>query len=298
MMAYGNALCQLAPFQDDAAIVTPNFQNDVIRGKRISQITIHSLCKPDGAAINDDGIIQQYFFDTAGKISESLYTVKISYNNWDTIKCKYYYDANNNISIKRTQMGDFYDTWYYKWSKESLLKKEAHIHETGAMGDDGGFKIATQRVISADSFAYASYPKQLQQYGYNEDNKVFQKTITQYDENKRILSRNYHYAVGWLYSQVDIGYDASGRIISYTNTGNLNGDINQCTTIKYDSFGKIIEQGILVDGKQRHHIEYMYDNQTGLISNKLDRDSDKALINIIRFSYEMYGSNGYSTSTK
>jgi hypothetical protein len=296
--ALGNAHGQLAPFQDETNMETPNFQKDIIKSKRISQITIHDLSKPDGAGINDDGIIHKYFFDTAGKIIESLYTVKVSSDNWDTVKCRYCYDSCCNLTIKRTQMGDFYDTWYYKWNKQNMLQREYHVHETSTISADGSFKISTQRVISTDSFAYITYPKQLQQYEFNEDNKIFQKTITQYDDNKRFLSRSSHYAVGWLYSQVDIKYDSAGRVIGYVSTGNLNGNLNQSTTIKYDSIGKIAEKGIWEDGKQRHHVEYMYDNETGLISDKLDRDNVKDMISILRFSYEIYSNNGFPTATK
>jgi hypothetical protein len=292
----GNSFCQLAPFQDETAMETPNFQKDIIKTKRISQITIHDFSKPDGAGIDDEGIIHQYYFDTAGKIIEYLYTVKVNSERWDTIKCRYCYDSNCNLTIKRTQMGDFYDSWYYKWNKENLLQREYHVHETSTVAADGSFKIATQKIISTDSFAYVIYPKQLQQYTYNEDDKIFQKTIIQYDDNKRFMGRSSHYAIGWLYSQVDIKYDSAGRVIGYVNTGNLNGDLNQNTMIKYDSIGKIQEKGIWEDGKQTHHIEFMYDNETGLITNKLDRN--KNLINIFRFSYEMYSNNGYPTATK
>ena len=295
-MVMGNAYSQLAPFQDESSMQTPGFQQNIIKAKRISQITIHDFSKPDGAAIDDEGIIHQYFFDTAGKVIESLYTIRVNNDNWDTVKCRYCYDSNSNLTIKRTQMGDFYDSWYYRWNKDNMLQREYHVHETSTVDADGSFKIATQRVISTDSFAYIAYPKQLQQYVYNEDDKIFQKTITQYDDNKRFMSRSCHYAVGWLYSQVDIKYDSSGRIIGYVNTGNLNGDLNQSTSIKYDSLGKLEEEDIWEAGKQAHHIEYMYDNETGLISNKLDRNKD--LINIIRFSYEMYSNNGYPTAGK
>ena len=294
----GNSYCQIAPFQDDNAMITPNFRQEIIKAKRISQITIHDLIKPDGEPIDDEGIIHQYFFDTTGKITASLYTIKVNGNNWDTVKCKYCYDSNSNLTIKRTQMGDFYDSWYYKWNKNNMLQKEYHVHETSTLSPDGSFKIATQNVISSDSFAYITYPKQLQQYAFNEDNKIFQKTIIQYDDNKRFLSRSCHYAVGWLYSQVDINYDSAGRINSYVNTGNLNGDLNQKTTIKYDSLGKIQEKDIWDDSKRAHRIEYFYDNETGLITDKLDRDKDKAIISIYRFNYEMYSNNGFPTATK
>ncbi len=288
----GNTFCQLLPFQDDDAIVTPNFSQDIIKTKKISHITMTYLTKPDGQGINEDGVVKQYFFDTTGRIMETVCTMKKGENSCDTITCKYYYDSYGNINIKRTRMGDYYDTWYYKWNKDRQMQTEAHVRETSAITPDGKFKIASQKVISADSFAYIAYPKQLQQYAYNEDNKYFQKTIIQYDENKRFLSRNSHYAVGWLFSQVDLNYDTKGNIISYNNTGNINGDVHESITLKYDSLGKIQEQGIFENGKQKHHIEFMYDNETGLISNKLDRNEEKAVIYIIKFSYDMYDSKG------
>ncbi len=297
-MAVGSAWSQFEPFQDDDALISPNFKDGTIRSNKISKITLDYLTKPDGATINNDGIEKQYIFDTAGKISEMISITKVNEDKWDTVKCMYYYNNLGNLIIKRTQIGDFYDTWYYKWNNEKLLQTETHIHETCGFTNDGTFKVCTQKIISADSFAYISYPKQLQQYAYNEDNKIFQKTITQYDENRRFMSRNSHYAVGWLYSQVDLNYDSKGNIISYNNTGNLNGDMNKSTTIKYDSIGRIDEQGIWVSGKQRHRIEFMYDNATGLITNKLDRDNDKAAIYIVKFSYEMYSTNGLSVGTK
>jgi hypothetical protein len=297
MAASVNALCQFAPFQDEDAMITPNFKENSIRSKRISTITIHHFSKPDEAPISDEGIISQYFFDTTGKITESLYTVKVAGNNWDTVKCRYWYDSKGNLIIKRTQTGDFYDSWYYKWNSDTMVQTEYHAQETSDANTDGAFKIATQRVISADSFAYIVYPKQTQQYAFNEDNKIFKRSITQYDDNKRFMSRNCHYAVGWLYSEVDMNYDSAGRISGYVNTGNLNGDLNKKTSIKYDSLGNIAAQDIWEDGKQTHHIEYMYDNQTGLISNKLDKDIYKATIFILRFSYEMYDS-AYSMGTR
>lgn len=298
LTTWGNAWCQLEPFQDEDAMVTPNFNEVIIKSKKISQISIHYFTKPDGATINDDGIVKCYYFDTAGKIIQSVCTTRTGENSCDSVKCSYYYDESGNITIKRTKFGDFFDTWYYRWSKDHLLQTEAHIHETSGFAVDGSFKVGTQKVISSDSFAYINYPKQLQQFAYNEDNKVFQKTIIQYDENKRLLSRNSHYAVGWLFSEVDLNYDSKGYLISYNNSGNLNGDMNKSTIIKYDSTGRTDEQEIWVSGKQKHHIEFMYDNSTGLVTNKLDRDEEKAVIYIIKFSYETYSGKGLSTATR
>lgn len=296
-MGWGSTYSQLAPFQDDDAMVTPNFKDDIIRDKKLSKISVHYFTKPDGGPINDDGVIKCYYFDTTGKIVQSVYIVKAGEKVCDSMCCKYYYDNSGNICIKRNCHGDFFDTWYYKWGDNHLLLTEAHVHETNVISPEGNFKPATQKVISSDSFAYINYPKQLQQYCFNEDNKVFQKTIIQYDENKRFLSRNSHYAVGWLYSQVELNYDTKGNIISYNNTGNVNGDINQSTIIKYDSLGKMAEQGIFENGKQIHHIEFMYDND-GLISNQLDRCEEKATISILRYEYEVYPNRGLSTATK
>src|SRR6202012_908959 len=129
-----------------------------------------------------------------------------------------------------------------------------HVQETSEASPEEAFKMATQKVIAADSFAYIIYPKQTQQYAYNEDSKIYRKTIIQYDDNKRFVSRNTHYAVGWLYSEVDLSYDSLRRINEYVNTGNLNGNLNKKVIIKYDSLGRIATEDVWEDAKQTHHI--------------------------------------------
>src|SRR4029077_3099203 len=95
-----------------------------------------------------------------------------------------------------------------------------------------------------------------------------------------------HYSVGWIYSQVDLKYDASGRVIEYTLTGNLSGETHRSISIVYDSTGNMASQKLFNDKKETDDVEFMYDNHTGLISNQLDRDYTKSVINIASFSYE------------
>jgi hypothetical protein len=297
LVSWGSVLGQLSVFQDDEAIITPNFNLDSIRSKRISKITMHDFSKPDGYPITDDSTERNYFFDSAGKIIQIVSIVKINTGSFDTIKCLYYYDVSGNLTVKRTDMGELFDTWYYKWYKDKLMQTSAHFYETAIL-KDSNYKFLTQQVISTDSFAYISYPKQLQQYAYNEDNKYFRKTILQFDDEKRLLSRNSQFAVGSLFSQVDISYNDNGKITDYLYTGNMNGEINKKTHVHYDTTGKTDKEDILDYVMQRHQIEFMYDNKTGLISNKLDRDEVKSIISIIRFSYEMYKSKSDSTAGK
>lgn len=287
-IAWGNVHCQLAVYEDEDAIVSPGFNEAVLRIKKVSEITMHHFSKPDGLPILDEGVEEQYYFDTAGKITQSMSAIEADDGGYDTLICNYEYDKSDNIIVKRTETGSFFDTWYFQWYNNNLIKTVIHVHEISDSAAVKGNKMTTQETISADSFAYISYPKQLQQYEYNEDNKYFRKTFTQYDDNKRMVSRNSQFLVGSLYSQVDITYDTSGRITGIKNEGNINGERNQNTTTQYDSIGKVYEQNITVNGKLKHKIEFMYDTETGLISNKLDRDNDKSRIYIIRYSYEMY----------
>jgi antitoxin component YwqK of YwqJK toxin-antitoxin module len=281
------AMAQLAVFQDDEDIITPSFKYDVLKVNRVATLSIQYEYKPDGAPIKDDGIVKFFRFDSIGRLSESYYTIKESRDNWDTIRTLYYYDDFSHLIIKRTNEGNFYDTWYYRWYVDGKMKKRAHVHEAQlATADNGVFRIGTQTVISADSFAYVPYPKQLQRYGYNEENTIYEKTITYLDDRQRMTSRNFHYAVGWLFSQVDLKYDDQGRIIEYTYSGNLNGDIHHKTLVTYDANGAIASQKLFDGDKETDNIEYMYDKSTGLISNQLDRDFVHSMINIARFTYE------------
>jgi hypothetical protein len=281
------AMAQLAVFQDDEDIITPSFRYDMIKLEKIASITIQYEYKPDGQGIIDDGIIKVFHFDSIGRLKDSYFTIKQTRDSWDTIKTRYYYDDFNHLIIKRTNEGDFYDTWYYRWYPDGKMKKRAHVREVPMnMADNGLFRISTQTVLSADSFAYVQYPKQLQRYGYNEENKIYEKTISYLDDKQRMTSRNFKYAVGWLYSNVELKYDDNNRVTEYTYTGNMNGDIHQTVNIAYDPNGTISLKKLFDGDKQTDNIEYMYDSNTGLITNELDRSLTKLTINIARFSYE------------
>jgi hypothetical protein len=284
-----NLCAQLAIFQDEEDVITPSFRYDILKLNKVKTITIQYEYKPDGAPIKDDGIIKYYRFDSLNRLVESYFTVKETSETWDTIRSMYFYDQFSHLIIKRTNEGNFYDTWYYRWYGDGKMKKRAHVHEVPlAMSNNFDFRIGTQTVLSADSFAYTVYPKQLQRFGFNEENKIYEKTISYLDDKQRLSSRNFKYAVGWLYSQVDLKYDSINRIKEYTYTGNLNGDVHHTVKIVYNPYGGIDTEKIFESEKQTDNIEYMYDSTTGLITNQLDRNFPKAVINIARFSYEYW----------
>lgn len=278
------ATAQFAPFQDDQSLVSPNFRYDVIRMKKVASIFIEEENKPDGKSISSEGIVQYYSFDTASRLTQSFYTIVHGYKSWDTIRTNYCYDKGNLIT-KRTGAGSFFDSWYYVWYADGKLRNEAHVHEAQAPPQGRSFISNAQKVISCDSFAYNEYPKQLQQYAYNEENKLYKKVITQYDDYKRMTGRYLHFEAGGIYSQVDLKYDSVGRIKEVSYSGNLSGHIGIRTELSYDKWGNILTEKVYEGGKQSHQIEYLYDNTTGLISYRLDREYAKENIAIWKFTY-------------
>jgi hypothetical protein len=68
----------------------------------------------------------------------------------------------------------------------------------------------------------------------------------------------------------------------------VNGEVHKTTHIVYDKNGNIIAEKKINAGKQTNEIEYMYDKNTGLISDKLDRDFAKAVIEIWKFNYNFF----------
>jgi len=276
---------QMAAFQDESDIITPTFKYDLIRTKKIATITIHEEEKPDGKPIYDDGVMQFYRFDSVPRLAESFFTIKENNDNWDTVRSKYYYDKDGRLITKRTDEGNFFDTWYYVWDKDKMLRKEAHVHESSGPGDNSDFKIGTQKMISCDSFAYNIYPKQVQRFGYNEQNKEYEKVITQYDDRKHLVSRYSHFQVGWLFSQVEVKYDSIYRVKEYTYANNLNGEIRKTVKLGYDKYGNILAEKVFSGDKQQQEIEYIYDNSTGLISYTIDRDYERSNIHICKYAY-------------
>jgi hypothetical protein len=293
-----------------------NFNPAVIKLSKIRHIDVVKVDKPDGAIIIDKGEAQGYDFDTLGRLSRYYYTVLNSatteevdvpavkrkgriirpattktvtrYIN-DTIFAYIFYDKLNRIICKRVRSGDHYDAYYYEYNEAGQIKKEMHFKETNISENKNEFHLGVQSILSTETFEYEKLtPTQLKKRCINDEGREYKKVIINYDAAGNKLSESYEYIVSWMHSDKNFVYDASGKLIEKTVSGNESGEIKEYNVYKYDPAGALLEEKRFKNDELTHEISYLYDERNLLVKSQVSRDHKHASIGIVKYGYSFY----------
>jgi hypothetical protein len=296
---------QFTPVDYNEQFITPCPITSIIKEKHISSITIRFQVKPDGETIKDEGMFQQFYFDSSGNMTSSIQVTSKGNLNWDSVQTFYYYNTAGCLTIKRTNAGNYYDSWYYSWYDNPIspafqppipqggrdaghiLKRIAHVHES-ITTQNGLINIGSQTIISNDSIFFNMFQNQLQLKFFNEENKVYQEKIYDYNNAGQPFGIYSKFTVGAFFLQEDMKYNASGKITEYNYNSNMNGEEHRKTILTYDSLGNPESGQLFISGNQTGELKFIHDADPVLICTRLERDYDKKVIYIRLYSYEYY----------
>lgn len=290
------------------------FNATLVSTSRIKSILVKISEKPDLQMIVDRGETQGYEFDSTGKVirffatrvisKEQVETVhKAVYKkgrrispaytevNWkyvfDTNFTWFMYDRSARLIMKRSNYGDFYNTFYYDYDSLGKLSKETNCKETNKNPDKHHFELGVQTILSQESFEYVMQsPTQIKKRCLNDDGKVYKQGIINRDSNS--VEEDFSFVVGYVRYTNRYTYDNSGKLIEKMNYTNSNGDMKVTRTFQYDENGNITEERININDVNTGMMAYIYDPEQRLLKSRLERDFGKANIEILKFIYEFY----------
>ena len=290
------------------------FNIELVKAGKIKRIMLSVLQKPDLQVITDRGEVQCYEFDTTGLLTryyatrvisqeqvETFYKavykrgrrIRAAYTDiswkyvYDTSFTWYVYDKNRNMLMKRSNYGDFYNTFYYDYDSLGQVKRETNVKETNKNPARGNFELGVQTILSVESFEYIQQsPTQLKKLCYNDDGKIYKQGIINHDSNT--VEENYSFVVGYVRYKNTYIYLPSGKLSSKEMYSNSNGDLKIFTTYTYDADGNIAEEKVFTNDVQTDLVAYIYDDSKRLLKSRLDRQFERNSIEIIKFSYDLY----------
>jgi hypothetical protein len=293
----------------------PRFNPALIKASRIRRITLNMADKPDLQPIQDKGLVQCCEFDTNGRMSLYFYTtlkgqekketyiqpiytkrgrkIRPGYTEvawtyvYDTSFTWMQYDREDRLIMKRTNYGDFFNTYYYEYDQQGRIIKEVNCKETNKNMDLHHFELGVQTVLSTESFEYiAQSPTQVKKLCYNDAGKVYKQGIINHDSNT--VSEDFSFVVGYVRYANVYTYDNSGKLLEKTNISNSNGDMKLRTAYTYDENGNVTEEKNWKNDTQTNLVAWLYDQNKKLVTSRLDRDFIHSSIQITRFTYEFY----------
>lgn len=292
------------------------FNSEIIKINKVKSISISIMDKPDGDVIIDKGESRGYEFNQEGYVNRYYYTflkktelkeieipaIKkkgktirpastrsvIKYIN-DTVFINVFYDSLMRVLVKRTNIGDYYDAYYYEYDKEGKLKKEVHCKETNISETKKDFILGVQSILSSETFEYEKLTAtQYKKRCLNDEGREYKKGIVNYDKTGKKISEYYEFMVSWMRQEKNYTYDELGRLIKQSNISNDSGEKNEHFIYEYSKDGKLLSKIQFNGTTLVYETNYMYDDNTGLIKSEVNRNHKENGIDIVKYSYTFY----------
>lgn len=290
------------------------FNSYFIKASKIRKITAQLSDKPDNQVIVDKSLVRCYEFDTAGNVTRYYFTAvktveteevkipavykkgkrikaattEIVYNyTYDTTFTWFAYDKTGRVIMKRTNVGDVFNTSYYEYDLNGFFSKETVCKETNKGPGIHDFQLGVQTIISVESFQYVfQSTSQLKRLCLNDDGKVYKTGIINFSPVS--IAEEYAYIVGYVRYSNLYEYDSSGKMSKKTVSANSNEEAKLISEYEYSPDGILLTEKKFRNEIQVNNVVYIYDEKTKLLSARLDRDFAGANIGITKFTYDFY----------
>jgi hypothetical protein len=325
-LLFSSILCWFSLFAAHAQIMEtvpldyynfePIFKQDYIIKNKIKTITSAIVFKRDNHEIEDKGLRKCWEYDSTGllkryyvtsirgfvnkevqhpgiyrrgrRISPPYVTEEPVYN-YDTTFIQFVYDKKKNPIIRRTQDGDYYNTFYYEYDSIGNLRKQSHFKETNASESKYEFRLGVQNLVSVEEFTTQKLsPTQFKRKHLNDEGKVYKETILNYDSLGRLKEENNSFTVSWMRASTKLRYDSVGLVAQRIYTSNENGDELSKSEFKYTP-------DRLLDIEKRYkgdilyyELNFIYDRQTKQLSSSFVREFLTKSFVISRYAYQYY----------
>jgi hypothetical protein len=311
--AYSQALDLNPP---DCYSFEPVFKKDYVLKNKIHSIHAALVYKRDNEAIEDKGLSKVWEYDAEGFLRRYYatsvkgyvnkevqhpavyrrgrrvsgpYTTDVPVYAYDTTFTHFYYNKKKQLSIRRTQDGEYYNTVYYEYDSVGYLSKQSVFKETNSSENKNEFRVGVQNRLSMEEFRYQTLSAtQRKRRHLNDEGKVYKETIFNTDSLGHLISENSSFTVSWMRSANTFVYDKAGRLIRKVYTSNENGDELAKSDYAYTSSN-------LVDTEKRYkgdvlyyELNYIYDRQNQMLNSYFIREDLNKAIVIVRLTYDSF----------
>ena len=294
----------------------PNFNAELIKKYHIKTITFDILDKKDYQPGKDQGLIQDFDFDSAGRLTRFYYTsiakqivkevyvapvrrkrriVRAGYTKqesvyvYDTISTRFYYDKSGRMILRRYNEGTYYESTYLKYDEQNRLIHELRCKETNVHPDKNLFTLGVQTVISEEKFEYQQTGQnQYKKKCLNDEGRVFREVIVNVNDKSKPFEQTENFTVTWISQKSRFWYTPFGQLAQKTFETNTDGTQAIRDTFEYDNKGNIIWEKQFKNGVLLNERSYLFDPENQLVTSFVIRDHIGKSMRITKLQYVFY----------
>jgi hypothetical protein len=294
----------------------PDFNFGEIKKRKIRSIVFDMVDKKDWQVAEDRDLSRHYEFDTLGRISRCYYTVVSriiqkefhtapvyrkrrmispghSYTKnvyeFDTLSYTFLYNQKGNLSCKRYNDGNAYNSTYYWYDSLDRPTRVLYCKETNVSNDKSVFVLGMQQKQFEENYTYTftsdvQYKKQC----LNDEGRVFKEIIVTFTKFNKPKQYNESFVATWINQVTDFSYNDKNRLIEKKYTSNAGGAVEIKDTFEYDKNDFLDMEKHFKNGLMVSETGYVNDLASGLPTSYVTRDPINKSMQIVRLIYNYY----------
>jgi hypothetical protein len=282
-----------------------HFNPEVIARNNIRKITYDIIDKKDFEIAIDKNLVETYEFYPDGLLQRHYYTViskciqkevigrrgrthTTTDYEYDTVSTTYFYSPDKKLVLQRYHDGmSYYESRYYRYDASGLLTKELRYRETNASADKRIFILASQVLMSEDSFQYQKFSSgQIKCVALNNENRPYRERIINTDADGNWITVNEYYtAAAWITQTYSFTYSGK-RLASARFDGNAGSSTKLLNTYEYDRNNELYTEKQFMNDVLIKEISYVADRGNGLLNSFVARDPINRSMRIVKLRYD------------
>ncbi len=283
--AQAQALLILPDVADPDAL---HFNERFIIRNRVANITGERMVKHDGQPIRTEATRYLYRFDMQGHMTYSNNSFGNPGTGRDTASVTYTYDSAGHVAGRLCNDLAGHFSYRTQNDAEGRPVRETYSRIENLGTDRYDLKPGATTEISDEHFHYTTINDTTwRKTYYNHLDLPYREQTFTRNKLGYLLRIEDRYIISERRSQSSFTYDEGGRLASRTDQRDLARPELVRRTWAYDAAGNVISADLWHGDRQKHHEEFMYEEQTMLLKARLRRDLDTGIINVIRYRTEL-----------
>lgn len=258
----------------------PAFNKSYIRKNNIKRIKATYFYKRTGDIMRDVGEVTQVYFDRKGQLVTFLET-KVKGRYIDTVENSYEYSPKGLVTKFRNRIGNDYKSTYYIYDTiGNIIKEEYHLERKIVQEEREKF---SDSLLDYETMRYKLYPTQRKKIVYNSYGNPYLDVIYYYNKRNQIAEIDTKLKMTSEINETKFFYNESNQVDSTVRYSSLTPNETESVYFHYDINNNLLDTKLYVNKKLIYHVEFIYNEKTGLLSSILKQEIETNFLSIIRF---------------
>jgi hypothetical protein len=263
----------------------PVFNPKYVKQKRIKEIKATYFSKKTGDIMRESPKHTLVEFDLLGRLVLTKEVYKSS-DYTDVNHIEYSYNTKDLIIREKKKLGNNWKVTNFLYDTIGQVIKEEYHLETILFSDDG-YSIQDS-LLDYEISRYKNYSNYKKRIVYNSYGNPYLDIMYYFNKSNQIIEIAKKLKMTSEINETKLFYNQKNQIDSLVFFSSLSPKETESVYFTYDKFANITDKKLYVNQKLIYRIDFVYNNNTGMLSSILKQEIASNFLSIIRFETKYF----------